>query len=55
MLACAGSRCAGTHAPPILVTGQSRPARMYALVNVAGGIGLPFSVLFLLRVIVQIL
>ena len=36
-----------------LAHGAAPPGQDVSLVNVAGGIGLPFSVLFLLRVIIQ--
>jgi hypothetical protein len=40
-------------ASAILLMGRVPPGQDVSLVNVAGGIGLPFSVLFPLRVIVQ--
>jgi hypothetical protein len=42
-------------ASAIVLTGQSRPGQDVSLVNAAGGIGLPRSVLFLPLVIVQLL
>ena len=57
MVACAGAGCAGTrpraHGRRDRSSRASSPAGMTVAAHVTGGIGSPFSVLFLLRVIAQ--